>query len=1624
MNHLSQEQARAVVDNVRVINGGLTAEVQNALPREAKDAFKNLQAMAGGSIVHVAEDLYDADTRFIFELIQNAEDNRYVHAASRNEEPSLHFTLHQEHITVDTNEDGFSEDDVRAICSIHRSTKKQTGGYIGHKGIGFKSVFKIAYKVQIQSGPFCFSFEHHKGESGLGMITPLNETPEDLPAGVTTRISLFLIQPEDYGARANDLRELADTILLFLRKMRKLTVEIVDLESRITYQRHEDTSRHVATLVKDTNGIKEEKFYHLEKTILHDLPEHHSRPVQHEAEIILGFPIDVASSPLIEPQYVYSFLPMRHEGLNFLIQSDFITQANRQGIHLCPRNYTIREGIVDLFVQAVRYFCSHRTLKYDWLQYLPGPHIQDRFWADLRDIVFDTLKESKILLSCKGVLNYPQDLQRLSPRHCNRDGQPLLDDIDPEAYLSMDYDWSTHAENLIELGVTNLSFKNILDRLDPYLQGPSPRFLDPTLDDDWHTRLAVLLTRAITRDNNNSILTERIKRMALIPMSDGRLLSASSTDIFFPKDNVGNLIPDDLKLDIVKRDVFEHPERRKLMEMLGVKGCTPARVVQAILGKYNSATGHTLTSSVNHLVYLFKTLRKEDKLDKRVFIMDQMGKRIYHTFVLFGADIIVDDVYFETEGDYGTKDLSRRLRCVPEGQENVDINIHIIHNAYVNAVPPEARSNGRSWEQWLEEVVLVRRIPRLKHRQQDRLSTLCQLTAKHQPMTLVWILKTYWNSYRDELTTGVISGIRSTKVACRNSANLKKLGLTYFPSAELRRLCSETHVDNLFDRFLDVPIGLARDDTCEWGFLASFGLRFDPDLPMIADICSWLAVTSNPPQTALFKMYKEISTRFSDEDPEDIQSYCFWGRSIIYIPVATGKPPVLASLNDCIWEGPPWLRTKHPLAIHDQYSNDPHMVYLFKTKLGLADADLHTYLSELRSRKSDLNVPINDDLHNIYCVIWQNIREPKDHNRIRHMFTEQNLVYLPAERAWLTPASCVWADAQRIGERYGISAVYPELEDFFRTILKVQVPTTATYIEQLRRLASHDPENVAEIKSAIDKMVALSPGLNDLEALHEIAFLTVEIPSGSVELLRPTDTFFIVDRIEYRSTFQGKVPILDFSLEDVRRLGRLLKFLSLEDRYISRIVQEKTMVEQPSSEPSLSETRAFRRKAKHIYRCALHYHTCNLELEDSQTLQQLRSAVVYESDGFKKVSALQLNEISASVQSDTGLVHINDSNETLRIYIPRDRSDRQRCYCLELPNALIRLFGLRDPAAFLTLQLVFASSEDMIDHVLDGNGIIRISDESQVSISSDSDGDAETYSLSDPEDMDNLQETSYTPQSTPATVTELSSISSSTDGDITTRPFHTNYRHGHFSSIANNTVMSSHSSPPPLERSAEPDASEQIYIQLLDKVIQLARRVTLSQALQRPNFTNEPVFRLQGETQLEHDFKVGAAGELFIFELLLAELPGFNRSNWRSNIRKRVIVHPEYQDITAWNGAETADIIYQDTNSALTNALIDTGYLSNARWHGARPTYYIEVKTTTGEFESPFFMSKGQYRRMQRMQIWPTAGFPDEVYVVFRVYHLGRDSMRVKAYVDPESLRLQGRLTFTSETYSVCPNLA
>ena len=125
----------------------------------------------------LAKNLYTSQARFVFELLQNADDNQYT----MGQDPYVVFRVYPDRIVIDCNEDGFTRQNLTAICDIGKSSKTGSQGYIGEKGIGFKSVFMAAWRVHIQSRSFSFDFVHRKGDSGMGMITQSGKKEETPP---------------------------------------------------------------------------------------------------------------------------------------------------------------------------------------------------------------------------------------------------------------------------------------------------------------------------------------------------------------------------------------------------------------------------------------------------------------------------------------------------------------------------------------------------------------------------------------------------------------------------------------------------------------------------------------------------------------------------------------------------------------------------------------------------------------------------------------------------------------------------------------------------------------------------------------------------------------------------------------------------------------------------------------------------------------------------------------------------------------------------------------------------------------------------------------------------------------------------------------------------------------------------------------------------------------------------------------------------------------------------------------------------------------------------------------------------------------------------------------------------
>ena len=154
------------------------------------------------------------------------------------------------------------------------------------------------------------------------MVTPINDTSEDLPQTVRTRFILTLNKHSSFKERIAEFEKLPDTLLLFLTKLKKIAICISKDAgmSETIYEYSYDKNLRLGTLRKRRSSSKgsneRSRQYYMERRSFKDLPKDKARPYTNEAEVVLAFPVDEHSIPVIEQQYVFAYLPMRRVGFH------------------------------------------------------------------------------------------------------------------------------------------------------------------------------------------------------------------------------------------------------------------------------------------------------------------------------------------------------------------------------------------------------------------------------------------------------------------------------------------------------------------------------------------------------------------------------------------------------------------------------------------------------------------------------------------------------------------------------------------------------------------------------------------------------------------------------------------------------------------------------------------------------------------------------------------------------------------------------------------------------------------------------------------------------------------------------------------------------------------------------------------------------------------------------------------------------------------------------------------------------------------------------------------------------------------------------------------------------------
>ncbi len=118
------------MEDIKMDGKELIMKIQEEVKRQREiggiwEGYCNLQKLASG-------DIWESATRYIYELLQNAEDAKAK---------EFRIYISKQRIKVVHNGDPFTEDDVRNIC--YAMSKKDPNETIGYLGVGFRSVFAV-----------------------------------------------------------------------------------------------------------------------------------------------------------------------------------------------------------------------------------------------------------------------------------------------------------------------------------------------------------------------------------------------------------------------------------------------------------------------------------------------------------------------------------------------------------------------------------------------------------------------------------------------------------------------------------------------------------------------------------------------------------------------------------------------------------------------------------------------------------------------------------------------------------------------------------------------------------------------------------------------------------------------------------------------------------------------------------------------------------------------------------------------------------------------------------------------------------------------------------------------------------------------------------------------------------------------------------------------------------------------------------------------------------------------------------------------------------------------------------------------------------------------------------------
>ena len=114
MSEINTSKPKQIIDEIRKIKFGIGVDTTNLPEIQKKRNEESDKTLNNFS--KIAKEIQTKNDHFIFELIQNAEDNEY-----EKSKPTIKFIINFDSLIIQNNEKGFYEENVKALCNVHSS---------------------------------------------------------------------------------------------------------------------------------------------------------------------------------------------------------------------------------------------------------------------------------------------------------------------------------------------------------------------------------------------------------------------------------------------------------------------------------------------------------------------------------------------------------------------------------------------------------------------------------------------------------------------------------------------------------------------------------------------------------------------------------------------------------------------------------------------------------------------------------------------------------------------------------------------------------------------------------------------------------------------------------------------------------------------------------------------------------------------------------------------------------------------------------------------------------------------------------------------------------------------------------------------------------------------------------------------------------------------------------------------------------------------------------------------------------------------------------------------------------------------------------------------------------------